>query len=150
MYTVFRIYTRLLGVRPMEGRPSHFFLQATKGLLSRHYFFSRECKRSFPLLGLFKTNNVLIKFNKDSKAKGYMMYRELSSVLSVMNCRQSWLLSCLSEKSCRRCMYRYARATRTLRAAATLLALHADELAVPCIKPPEVLLLSFSPTPTLV
>ena len=50
-----------------------------------------------------------------------------------MNCRQSWLLSRLSEKSCRRCMYRYARATRTLRAAATLLALHAVELAVPCI-----------------
>ena len=47
-------------------------------------------------------------------------------------------------------MYRYARATRTLRAAATLLALHADELAVPCIKPPEALLLSFIPTPTLV
>ena len=44
--------------------------------------------------------------------------------------------------------YRYARATRTLRAAATLLALHADELAVPCIKPPEALLLSFSPTHT--
>ena len=45
-----------------------------------------------------------------------------------MNCRQSWLLSCLSEKSCRRCMYRYARATRTLRAVAALLALHADEI----------------------
>ena len=30
-------------------------------------------------------------------------------------------------------MYRYARATRTLRAVAALLALHADELAVPCI-----------------
>ena len=35
---------------------------------------------------------------------------------------------CLSERSCRRCMYRYARATRTLRAVAALLALHADEL----------------------
>ena len=45
-----------------------------------------------------------------------------------MNSRQSWLLSCLSEKNCRRCMYRYAWATRTLRAVAALLALHADEL----------------------
>ena len=42
-------------------------------------------------------------------------------------------------------MYRYARATRTLRAAAALLALHADELADPCIKPPEAL--SFLPNP---
>ena len=62
-----------------------------------------------------------------------------------MNCRQSWLLICLSEKSCRRCMYRYARATRTLRAVAALLALHADELADPCIKPPEAF--SFLPNP---
>ena len=62
-----------------------------------------------------------------------------------MNCR----LSCLSERSCRRCMYRYARATRTLRAVAALLALHADELA-------GIHALShrrhspFSPTPPLV
>ena len=63
-----------------------------------------------------------------------------------MNSRQSWLFSCLSEKNCRRCMYhRYARAMRTLRAAAALLALHADELADPCIKPPEAL--SFLPNP---
>ena len=39
-------------------------------------------------------------------------------------------------------MYRYARETRTLRAVAALLALHAVELADPCIKPPEALLLS--------
>ena len=41
--------------------------------------------------------------------------------------------------------YRYARATRTLRAVAALLALHADELVDPCIKPPEAL--SFLPNP---
>ena len=58
-----------------------------------------------------------------------------------MNCCQS----CLSERSCRRCMYRYARATRTLRAVAALLALHADELADSCIEPPEAL--SFLPNP---
>ena len=62
-----------------------------------------------------------------------------------MNSRQSWLLSCLSEKNCRRCMYRYAWATRTLRAVAALLALHADELADSCIEPPEAL--SFLPNP---
>ena len=42
-------------------------------------------------------------------------------------------------------MYRYARATRTLRAVAALLALHADELADSCIEPPEAL--SFLPNP---
>ena len=42
-------------------------------------------------------------------------------------------------------MYRYAWATRTLRAVAALLALHADELVDPCIKPPEAL--SFLPNP---
>ena len=42
-------------------------------------------------------------------------------------------------------MYRYARATRTLRAAAALLALPADELVGPRIKPPEAL--SFLPNP---
>ena len=42
-------------------------------------------------------------------------------------------------------MYRYARATRTLRAVAALLALHADELVDPCIKLPEAL--SFLPNP---
>ena len=63
-----------------------------------------------------------------------------------MNSRQSWLLSCcVSEKNCRRCMYRYAWATRTLRAVAALLALHADELADSCIEPPEAL--SFLPNP---
>ena len=63
-----------------------------------------------------------------------------------MNSRQSWLLSCLSEKNCRRCMYRYAWATRTLRAVVVaLLALHADELADSCIEPPEAL--SFLPNP---
>ena len=63
-----------------------------------------------------------------------------------MNSRQSWLLSCLSEKNCRRCMCRYAWATRTLRAVVVaLLALHADELADSCIEPPEAL--SFLPNP---
>ena len=42
-------------------------------------------------------------------------------------------------------MCRYARATRTLRAVAALLALHADELADSCIEPPEAL--SFLPNP---
>ena len=62
-------------------------------------------------------------------------FKESKKAKATMNCRHPFL----SERSCRRCMYRYARATRTLRAAAALLALHADELADPCIKLPEAL-----------
>ena len=63
-----------------------------------------------------------------SRQTTFKVFKE-SKAKATMNSRQSWLLSCcVSEENCRRCMYRYAWATRTLRAVAALLALHAVEL----------------------
>ena len=67
-----------------------------------------------------------------------------------MNSRQSWLLSCLSEKNCRRCMYRYAWATRTLRAVVARLCLLCMQMSSPIHVLSHRRHSPFSPTPQLV
>ena len=67
-----------------------------------------------------------------------------------MNSRQSWLLSCLSEKNCRRCMYRYAWATRTLRAVVARLCLLCMQMSSPIHVLSHRRHSPFSPTPPLV
>ena len=69
-----------------------------------------------------------------------------------MNSRQSWLFSCLSEKNCRRCMYsyRYAWATRTLRAVVARLCLLCMQMSSPIHVLSHRRHSPFSPTPQLV